>query len=124
MRDRPQRKTVFLIPSGHSVQPSWEPLVDIYRTGSGWLLKFDLAGVAPGDVAVRVAGCRVTVSGIRRDLLLEEGYYYHSLEISYNRFERTIQLPCDLSATDYSLEFRYGYLLVRIATDGEGNRHE
>ena len=71
----------------------WQPPVDVYRSPRGWLLKFDLAGVRPEDVQVRIAGSRVTVSGVRRDWILEQGYSYHSMEISYNRFERVIELP-------------------------------
>jgi HSP20 family molecular chaperone IbpA len=41
------------------------------------------------------------------------------MEISYNRFERTIHLPCDVEAARFSLEMRDGILLVRIV-EGEG----
>ncbi len=88
--------------------------MDVYRKGCGWLLKFDLAGVRPEDVRVRIGGSRVTVTGIRRDWVVEEGYSYHSMEISYNRFERTVELPGDLSNAEYSLEARDGLLLVRV----------
>jgi HSP20 family molecular chaperone IbpA len=73
-----------------------------------------LAGVRPEDVRVRVGQSRVTVSGVRRDWVVEEGYSYHSMEISYNRFERTVELPGDLSGAEYSLEARDGLLLVRV----------
>ncbi len=92
----------------------WQPPVDVYRSPRGWLLKFDLAGVRPEDVRVRIAGRRVTVSGVRRDWVLEEGYSYHSMEISYNRFERTIELPGDLTNAEFALEARDGLLLVRV----------
>jgi HSP20 family protein len=92
----------------------WQPPADVYRSCHGWLLKFDLAGVRPEDVRVRIAGSRVTVSGIRRDAALEEGYRQYSMEISYNRFERTIELPGDLSNAEYTLEARDGLLLVRV----------
>jgi HSP20 family protein len=88
--------------------------VDVYRRGDGWLLKFDLAGVQPQDVKVRISGSRVTVSGVRRDWVVEQGYSHHSMEISYNRFERTIELPGDISQAEYSLEAREGLLLVRV----------
>ena len=52
-------------------------------------MKFDLAGVRPEDVMVTVRGRRVSVSGVRRDLMVEEGCSYYSMEISYNRFERS-----------------------------------
>jgi HSP20 family protein len=89
--------------------------VDVYRRGQEWLLKFDLAGVRPEDVQVRLAGSRITVAGIRRDWVVEQGYSYHSMEISYNRFERTIELPGDISGAEYSLEARDGLLLVRVS---------
>lgn len=116
----PERSTRFAALSSavqREAAPEWRPRCDIYRTRSGWLLKFDLAGVRPEDVSVRTQGCRVTVSGRRRDWLLEAGYSYYSMEISYNRFERTIDLPCELQNPEITLEFRDGILLVRVATE-------
>jgi HSP20 family protein len=93
---------------------AWRPSVDVYRGQDRWLLKFDLAGVLPQDVKVCISGSRVTVSGIRRDWIVEQGYSHHSMEISYNRFERTVELPGDVSQAEYSLEARDGLLLVRV----------
>ena len=96
------------------VAKAWQPPVDVYRGRCCWLLKFDLAGVRPQDVQVRISGSRVTVTGVRRDWVQEEGYVHHSMEISYNRFERTIALPGDLTNAEFSLETRDGLLLVRV----------
>ena len=93
---------------------TWRPPVDVYRKGNTWLLKFDLAGVRAEDVRVRLGGSRVTVSGVRKDWVVEDGYHYHSMEISYNRFERAVELPGNLSGAGYSLEARDGLLLVRV----------
>ncbi len=93
---------------------AWRPPVDVYRKGASWLLKFDLAGVRPADVRIRLAGSRVTVSGVRRDWIVDQGYSYHSMEIMYNRFERTVELSGDLSNAEYSFEARDGLLLVRV----------
>jgi HSP20 family protein len=100
------------------IHAPWEPSADIYRTRDGWLLKFDLAGVRPEDVAVSVRGRRVSVSGVRRDLAVEEGCSYYSMEISYNRFERSIEMPVDLESARITLEARNGLLLVRMNTEG------
>jgi HSP20 family protein len=96
----------------------WRPSADIYRTRDGWLLKFDLAGVRPEDVMVTVRGRRVSVSGVRRDLMVEEGCSYYSMEISYNRFERLIEMPADLQNAKITMEARNGLLLVRMITEG------
>lgn len=64
----------------------WQPSVDIYRTPKGWLLKFDLAGVRPEEVALSIEGCRVTIQECR-DWMTEEGCSYYRMEITYNHFE-------------------------------------
>ena len=107
--------SIYLAPDGRTDPATvWRPPVDVYRKGNGWLLKFDLAGVRSEDVRVRFGGSKVTVSGIRRYWVVEQGYSYHSMEICYNRFERTIELPGNLSGAEYSLETRDGLLLVRV----------
>jgi HSP20 family molecular chaperone IbpA len=79
-------------------------------------LKFDLAGVRPEDVSIRLLKCGITVSGIRRDWTLEDVAGHYLMEISYNRFERTIELPCqDVEHAQFEMEFRDGILLVRLA---------
>ncbi|HEX9443105.1 MAG TPA: Hsp20/alpha crystallin family protein [Candidatus Binatia bacterium] len=102
-----------------SAEPHWRPFADIYRTPSGWLIKYDLAGVKMEDVEVAIKGSEITVSGYRRDWKLEAGSTHYSMEISYNRFERTIDLPCELEGAEVALEAREGILLVRLTCQGE-----
>ena len=99
----------------------WCPAADIYRTRTGWLIKYDLAGVAAHDIEVTIVGSRITVSGIRRDWHLEDGARHYSMEISYNRFERTVELPCDLSDAKFALQGREGILLLRLTCQGENS---
>jgi HSP20 family protein len=95
--------------------------VDVYRSRNGWVLKFDLAGVQLEDVAVTVRGRRVSIVGVRRDTVVEEGCSYYSMEISYNRFERTVEMPSNLDQARVTLEARNGILLVRMITEGNEN---
>jgi HSP20 family molecular chaperone IbpA len=41
------------------------------------------------------------------------------MEISYNRFERTIELPCALDGAQVHMEAREGILMVRLVCRGE-----
>jgi HSP20 family protein len=93
---------------------AWQPAADVYRTPTGWLVKFELAGVRPGDVQLRVLGRRLTVSGARRDCCLHAGCRHHQLEIDYGRFERAVELPEPIDAARFSAEHEHGMLLVRI----------
>ncbi|GBD37265.1 hypothetical protein HRbin36_02395 [bacterium HR36] len=115
-RDIVRWMQAFFVPLAQNQQRTcWSPPVDIYRTPRGWLLKFDLAGVRPGDVRIDVHGSQVTVSGLRRDFCVEEyGYAQYCMEIAYNQFERTVELPADLDRAAIEVDYREGMLLVDI----------
>jgi HSP20 family protein len=105
------------IESAYSLTQSnvWQPLVDVYRTPAGWLIKFDLAGVLPRDVQLTVEGSCLTLTGSRRDWCIEEGCQHYRMEISYSSFERIVELPETVEADRMSFEFSNGMLLVRVA---------
>ena len=92
----------------------WQPLVDVYRTDSGWLIKYELAGVRPEDVSLTVDGGRLTLRGTRRDCCIKETCCHYRMEISYSHFERTVELPEHLDTARLTSEFWHGMLLVRV----------
>jgi HSP20 family protein len=106
--------SLFLPAAGSCREALWHPAADIYRTRSGWLIKFDLAGVQPDALSVNLAGSRLTVRGTRRDWCLEEGCHYYQMEIAYNHFERSIDLPLEATPVGIATEYRDGMLLVRL----------
>ena len=95
-------------------ESGWRPAVDVYRCRAGWLLKFDLAGVRPQDIEIHVSEKWLTVTGIRRDWAMEEAERYHSLEIAYHRFQRSVELPVSLERAEIASDYRDGMLLVRL----------
>ncbi len=110
-------QSFFPAPSEASRLAAWQPAVDVYRTPTGWLLKFDLAGVRPEDVTLEARGNCVTVRGVRRDWVVEEGHSYYRMEISYNNFERAVELPCCLDLASLTTDSRHGMLLVHLRTE-------
>lgn len=105
---------IFLPAAAGPQERDWQPSVDIYRAPNGWLVKFDLAGVRPQDIAWSVGGSTLVVRGVRRDCLHEEGCAHYRMEISYSQFERRIEIPGELSSARISTEFRDGMLIFRI----------
>jgi HSP20 family protein len=93
---------------------SWQPRVDVYRTGNGWLLKYELAGVDAHQVEVQLRGNAISVYGQRRDVRVEEGQTSYSMEIAYHHFERTLELPCVVSGMEVDIDYRDGMLIVRL----------
>src|SRR5262245_11168797 len=92
----------------------WCPAADVYRTGDGWLVKFELAGVRPEDMQVTAGGRVLTVSGRRRDCALTAGYVQYQMEIAYSYFERSLELPCNLDHCGIATDYRDGMLHISI----------
>ena len=119
---KPRARSPFFLPAIEAKTPAvWQPQVDIYRTRGGWVVKMDLAGVRPQDVTIMVRGSQLQVSGVRHDRIVEEGWSHYAMEIAYNRFERTIELPCDLERARITVEDREGMLLLRVTATEEGH---
>jgi HSP20 family protein len=116
---RGKPRSLFLPAASSYQQCGWCPPVDVYQTSTGWLLKFDLAGVTSHDVEVYTHGSSVTLRGTRRDVRLEESQRSYSMEITYDRFERSIELPEPIEGAQIATDCRDGMLLVRITTQAE-----
>jgi HSP20 family molecular chaperone IbpA len=114
--EKTEAHSLFLGEGQRYEEACWRPPVDIYRAAEGWLLKFDLAGVQQQDIEVSAAGRFLTVRGIRRDWSAVAGQSCYHMEILYNRFERTVELPCEVGQAALSAEYREGMLLVRVIT--------
>jgi len=114
MRKARSRSLCFLHAAPPRAAVAWQPQADIYRSRDGWVIKLELAGVRPEDVTVTVQGTRLRVDGIRHDWLVEAGWNHYAMEIAYNRFERTVELPCDLERARITVECRHGMLLLHV----------
>jgi HSP20 family protein len=120
MPNQPARTPPFFLSAGRAGgEVVWRPWADIYRTRNGWLVKIELAGVALDDITIQANGCRLTVSGIRRDQCIAEGWNCYAMEIAYSRFERSIDLPFEVAAGRLTAECRDGMLLIHVATEGK-----
>ncbi len=104
----------FLLSTPRFQRSLWEPSVDVYQGQEGWLVKFDLAGVRLEDLELTVRGCQLCVRGVRRDWKILQGQRAWSIEIAYNEFARTIEMPCGGAIEITSSEYRDGMLLVVI----------
>jgi HSP20 family protein len=116
-RDDQRARDLFLGAARAFQKTQWCPAVDVYQTGTGWVLKYELAGVSPQDIELVVRGHTVVVRGARRDVRLDQQQQSYSMEISYNRFERSLDLPCELEAMKVETAYRDGMLIVRLTCE-------
>jgi HSP20 family protein len=97
----------------------WCPAADVYRTRDGWIVKVDLAGIQPADVEIRINGPLLHINGLRRDSFCGEGISHYQLEITYSRFEKTIQFPRSIEHASILRDYNDGLLILRLHEEQE-----
>ena len=93
---------------------AWRPSADLYRYAEGLLVKLELAGVVERDLRVTLQEDMLIVEGRRRDWCVPDAEELLSMEITYDRFRRTVHLPAVVDPEPSRLEYRDGMLLVHL----------
>ncbi len=106
-----------LIPAARRVKPSgrlWRPAADVYQTNNGWIVKVELAGVSLEDLEIDIQGNTLYIAGCRRDTFYGEGISYQQMEITYSRFEKTLEFPCTIEGATIVQDYRDGLLIIQL----------
>ena len=80
-------------PTGPSVQPAWEPPVDVLETDQEVLVLVALPGVDPDRVEAAIDGNDLVFAGTRVYPAELRTATIHRLELPQGRFERRVRLP-------------------------------
>lgn len=92
-----------------------DPSVDVYETMEEVVVVMDLAGLqAEDDVELVVEGVSLSIRGERRDPRMGSPRTYHSLEICYGPFDRSLVLPTTVDADGASVSYRDGLLEITL----------
>ena len=106
-----------LLAFGRNVRSSgrlWNPPADVYRTSEGWIVKVDVAGVCSDDLEIELSKSQLKIRGCRRDSVYREGFVYQQMEITYSRFEKVINFPCELESASVEHSYRDGFLIIEL----------
>jgi HSP20 family protein len=117
---RNPNRDISLILTDRRVQPSgrlWNPSADVYRSDNGWVVKVDLAGVCSEDLEIQISESILTVRGCRRDTSYREGFVYHQMEITYSRFEKTIEFPAPIEGATIHRDYTDGFLIIKVQSE-------
>ena len=116
MRNRYLEQQIYFWITARPVCPpaAWSPAADVYRVRDGWLVKFELAGVRPGDIEVHIRGRSLSVSGMRRDDCVAGCQGPLVMEIAYDRFERSVELPEVIEGAELETRYQDGMLLLKV----------
>jgi len=74
----------------------------------------DLAGICADELELALEDSMLRIRGCRRDTFYKEGFTYQQMEISYSRFEKTIQFPCSIDEASVAHDYRDGFLVVNL----------
>ncbi|OFX18574.1 MAG: molecular chaperone [Anaeromyxobacter sp. RBG_16_69_14] len=103
--------------SGESL--GWTPATDIYEDEEGLSIKFELAGVEPKDVDIRVEDGVLTIKGERKLDHEDKSEKYHRVELSYGTFNRSFSLPPTVDANRIEAKSKSGVLVVYVPKKAE-----
>lgn len=97
-----------------SLQESLNLKVDIYEKDDAIFINAELPGIAKEDISVDVKGKLVTLGGERKkdEEINEENFYRR--ERKYGKFERTFNLPFEVSSDSVKATFDKGILKLEI----------
>ena len=91
---------------------AWIPPIDIYETDVAYIIKAELPGVDPNHVKLELKEHRLTLAGERP--AAAEGRRYHQLERLTGPFERSFNLPGDLTEDDIEARYADGILAITL----------
>lgn len=92
----------------------WNPAADVYRVADGWVVKVDLAGICNDEIEIDLRGSVLTIRGCRRDTNYRDGAVYQQMEITYSRFEKTIQFPGPIEGASIRRDYKDGFLIIDV----------
>lgn len=102
----------------------FHPRADVHETGQALIVKVELAGIKPDrlDVTLSADDHMLTIAGTRAESQEEcrERIKCYQLEIYYGAFERTVELPPDVSfdRDAISATYRDGFLVITLPKNG------
>lgn len=80
-------------------------------------MKVDLAGICSDELQIEIRGALLFIRGCRRDTHYREGFVYQQMEITYSRFEKTIEFPAPIEGATIGHDYRDGFLLIDVRTE-------
>ncbi len=93
----------------------WQPAVEIFETENEVVVKAELPGIDPKNVAVTVTADGLTIKGEAKAEQEEKGRNYYRRELRYGSFQRTIPLPTEVVKSDETkATFKNGILEVKV----------
>ena len=77
-------------------------------------MKVELAGVSVEDIEIDIQGNCLYIAGCRKDRSCAVGMSYHQMEITYSRFEKSLEFPAAIEGARIEHNFDNGILIIQL----------
>jgi HSP20 family protein len=107
----------FARPEGENDQlaaGNFVPAVDVYEDPQKLVLKFEVPGIKPEDLDIRVEGRVLTVRGERKWDSEQKEENYHRIERRYGSFVRSFTLPATVDTENIDAQSEHGVLQLTL----------
>ncbi len=90
------------------------PLINVWTSETGAVVRAEIPGVAPEDVDISLVNDTLTLRGSRNPEELKEGESRHRQERGHGQFTRSLQLPFGVEAEHVQAKFSNGVLQITL----------
>jgi HSP20 family protein len=92
----------------------WAPALDVSETKDSVMVKAEVPGMDPKDIALSLQDQVLTLKGEKKQEKEEKDEHYYRAERSYGAFARAIRLPAPVDASKVTATFKHGLLTVTL----------
>jgi len=93
---------------------SWYPSVDVSEGEKDIIVKSEIPGVDRKDIDISLNGRVLTIKGEKKHEKEEKDEHYHRVESSFGYYQRTIELPAEVDASDVDATYKNGILKLKL----------
>ena len=92
----------------------FRPAADLYETPEGLVLRMEIPGTVREDLGIDLVGQQLIIRGQRRPAPPADTHRVLLYEITYGKFERSIQIPIPIDPEGIKARYRDGILEVKL----------
>ena len=90
------------------------PSIDVSETENQFMITAELPGMNKEDINISLENGRLSISGERSFKNEEQGRTFHRVETQYGSFNRSFQLPDNISEDSINATYENGLLNISI----------
>ena len=91
---------------------NWHPPADVYEDAEGIIADFEVPGIDPKDVEIKVENNMFTLKGERAFEKKVDKKSYYRVERSYGTFSRSFNIPKNVDVNKIKAQSKHGVLSV------------